>query len=226
MDLSGLGLPTLQGTGTSAIAGGQLAENFDTFLTLLTSQLKNQDPLEPMKSEQFTQQLVQFSQVEQQISTNDMLESLISLSLAAQHGALVDFIGKTVEGPGDRARLQDGSASWTFDLEKEPEEVSVLITNSSGLPVFATTTVGHEGTNEFLWDGRDNSGNTLPDDTYRISISATDSSGTAITSTVRTVGVVDGIEVVNGVAQLTVNGTVVPLNEVTSVSATPAAASE
>lgn len=220
MDLSSIGLPTLPSGTSSALAGKQLANNFDTFLTLLTSQLKNQDPLEPMSSEQFTQQLVQFSQVEQQITTNDHLESLTSLSLASQQAGLVDYIGKTVEGVGNQARLSDGAARWTFDLDGEPETVSILVTNESGRPVFATKTDGQKGENSFAWDGEDSAGNPLPDGIYAISIAAADKNGTSIGSTVRSRGIVDGVEIVDGIARLNVGGNVVPLNQVTSVAAT------
>ncbi|PJK28453.1 flagellar hook assembly protein FlgD [Minwuia thermotolerans] len=218
MDLSALGLPTLQNN-ASGVAGRKLSEDFDTFLTLLTSQLKNQDPLEPLKSEQFTQQLVQFSQVEQQIATNDNLESLVSLSLANQHGALVDYIGKSVEGVSDRARLTDGGATWRYELDEEAENVSILISNSQNRPIRAVQASGEAGLNSFDWDGRDDLGNTMPDGVYRISISAVDGEGTKIPATIRAGGIVDGVEVVDGVAQLTVNGAILPLSDVTAVSA-------
>src|SRR6267142_4445505 len=73
-----------------------LSTNFNTFLTLLTTQLKNQDPLAPMDSNQFTQQLVQFSQVEQQINANKNLESLISLTKNQASVNAVSYLGKTL----------------------------------------------------------------------------------------------------------------------------------
>lgn len=218
MDLSALGLPTLQ-KDASALAGRKLSEDFDTFLTLLTSQLQNQDPLEPLKSEQFTQQLVQFSQVEQQIATNDHLESLTSLSLASQHGALVDYIGKSVEGVSDRARLSDGSATWRYNLDEEADNVSILISNAQNRPVRAVQASGDAGLNSFTWDGRDDLGNTLPDGVYHISVAAEDGKGKKIPADILAGGIVDGVEVVDGVAQLTVNGAVLPLSDVTAVKA-------
>ncbi|WP_417518073.1 flagellar hook assembly protein FlgD [Minwuia sp.] len=220
MDLSALGLPTLQDNASGA-ASKKLTEDFDTFLTLLTSQLQNQDPLEPLKSEQFTQQLVQFSQVEQQIETNDQLESMVSLSLAAQHGALVDYIGKTVEGESSRARLSDGAANWNFELDEDAETVSILILNEANRPVGGFQTTGEAGQNNFTWDGRDDSGNTQPDGVYRISVTATNDDGNPIPARVQAGGIVDGVEVVNGIAQLSVNGAVIPLSNVTSVAGIP-----
>src|ERR1700744_3656694 len=81
---------------TQSAAQSQLSGNFDTFLTLLTTQLQNQDPLSPMDSTQFTQQLVEYSQVEQQINTNTNLTSLISLQQAGAGAASVGYLGKNV----------------------------------------------------------------------------------------------------------------------------------
>lgn len=220
MDLSALGLPTLQNN-ASGVAGRKLSEDFDTFLTLLTSQLENQDPLEPLKSEQFTQQLVQFSQVEQQIATNDQLETLTSLSLAAQHGALVDYIGKSVEGESNRTRLENGEASWTYELDGEPDRVSILIVDEQNRPVRSAIDNGERGLNSFAWDGRDDAGNRVADGVYRLSIAATDRDSGSIPVSVRASGIVDSVEVVGGVAQLSVNGAVLPLANVNSVSGIP-----
>src|SRR3954470_17819141 len=98
MDVTSVTAASTSATSTSAAASAQkqLAGNFDTFLTLLTTQLKNQDPLSPMDSNQFTQQLVQFSQVEQQINANKNLESLVSMSKAQGATSAVGYLGKTL----------------------------------------------------------------------------------------------------------------------------------
>src|ERR1700686_3335504 len=91
---------TTSTTSTAQAAGvvgsQQLAGNFDTFLKLLTTQLQNQDPLSPMDSNQFTQELVQFSQVEQQINTNTSLASLIALTKTQSSANAVSYLGKTI----------------------------------------------------------------------------------------------------------------------------------
>src|SRR5215468_478605 len=105
----------------STSAEQTLAGNFNTFLTLLTSQLQNQDPLSPMDSTQFTQQLVMFSQVEQQINTNDNLQSLIALNLSQNANSAVNYIGRSVVMTNGEGALQsngDGTSSvdWTYNL--------------------------------------------------------------------------------------------------------------
>src|SRR3954466_8260244 len=108
---------------TSATAGSaaasaqkQLAGNFDTFLTLLTTQLKNQDPTSPMDSNQFTQQLVEFSQVEQQIDANTNLKTLISQGTSQAGTFATSYLGKRVSVTNGQASLSSGAASWTYDL--------------------------------------------------------------------------------------------------------------
>src|SRR5580658_123707 len=103
-------------SGSSDSATQQLTGNMDTFLQLLTTQLQNQDPMNPMDSDQFTQQLVEYSQVEQQINTNSNLQSLISLQQGGAGSSAVGYLGKTVTVSGGTAPLTNGAASWNYTL--------------------------------------------------------------------------------------------------------------
>ena len=105
-------------TSSLSASGKSIAGNFDTFLQLLTTQLKNQNPLDPLDTNQFTQQLVQFSSVEQQLKTNDFLSALGAGQLAnsVQTNA-VNYIGKTVTAAGVRSELTNGKAVWNFSLK-------------------------------------------------------------------------------------------------------------
>src|SRR5258706_3924220 len=105
----------------------QLSTNFNTFLTLLTTQLKNQDPLSPMDSNQFTQQLVQFSQVEQQIDSNKNLESLISLTKTQTTTNAVSYLGKTLTITDGTAALQNGAAKWAYSLPSDAASTKLMI---------------------------------------------------------------------------------------------------
>src|SRR6218665_96226 len=93
-----------------------LANNFTTFLTLLTTQLKNQTPLDPMDTNQFTQQLVQFAQVEQQMKANDQLSSIVSIEKAAQSTTALAYVGQNVVVDGSTPNLTNGSATWSFNV--------------------------------------------------------------------------------------------------------------
>src|SRR3954462_4168733 len=99
---------------STGVEDGTIAGNFQTFLQLLTTQLKNQNPLSPLDTNQFTQQLVQFAQVEQQIGMNSSLNALLSLQQAGQTSAALGFLGQAVTVSGDTAKLAGGRASWSF----------------------------------------------------------------------------------------------------------------
>ena len=104
---------------TNASKDSTIAGDFDTFLKILTTQLQNQNPLDPIDSSQFTDQLVQFSSVEQSIKTNKNLEQLIALSGANAFTGVVSYIGKEVTAEGAATNLKDGAASWSFSLTKD-----------------------------------------------------------------------------------------------------------
>src|SRR5438045_3902850 len=109
--------PTVQTQKQKDTAG--LNQNFNQFLTLLTTQLKNQDPLSPMDSTQFTNQLVSFSQVEQQIRTNDNLTKLLANSNTAQTTLGLSYIGLTVQMDGDTFKYFGKDATMTYTLPKD-----------------------------------------------------------------------------------------------------------
>ncbi len=105
---------TSAGTGTNSAA--ELSGNFDTFLKVLTAQIQNQDPLSPMDSSQFTQQLVQFSGVEQQIKTNSSLDTLISTSNSTAGAALSGYLGQTAEIDSSGAQFNGDPVHWKYTL--------------------------------------------------------------------------------------------------------------
>src|SRR6478672_8665343 len=115
-----------------------IASNFTAFLRLLTTQLQNQNPLEPLDTNQFTQQLVQFAQVEQQLRSNDQLETLVALQKSTQASAALDFVGKTVVISGATTHLgTDGNTVWTFSSPK-PASATVTIKDSTGQTAFSS----------------------------------------------------------------------------------------
>src|SRR6187401_67414 len=109
--------PITTGTGTSSVSGAldnvEIASNFTTFLQLLTTQLKNQNPLDPLDTNQFTQQLVQFAQVEQQMKQNSQLATLISIEQSAQASVAMSYVGQKVVIDGSTQQLTEGKATWS-----------------------------------------------------------------------------------------------------------------
>lgn len=167
----------------AAASSSQLTNDFDDFLTLLTTQLQNQDPLEPMDSSEFTNQLVQFSSVEQQISTNQNLEALLAASNLQGDSSLLGYLGKTVVAETDLAALSDGSATWLYDLGTTAESTTLTIRNENGQLVAQSEGATEAGIHELQWDGKDLSGNDLPDGLYTISIEAQTAGGISIANT-------------------------------------------
>ncbi|MFT5489623.1 MAG: flagellar basal-body rod modification protein FlgD [Paracoccaceae bacterium] len=189
MDVSAVSALTQQPT-ASENAETTLSDTFDTFLTLLTTQLRYQDPLEPMDSSEFTSQLVQFSQVEQSISTNTNLEKLLGFQGANQAVAAIGYIGTSVEALSNALPLVDGSATMNYVLAEKAESAKVLVYDAAGDQVRSIESATSLGKHTVTWDGKDDAGNTLPDGAYTVVVSARDADinlievATSITATV------------------------------------------
>jgi len=204
------------GTTSGSSAMNQLSGNFDTFLQLLTTQLQNQDPLSPMDSNQFTQQLVEFSQVEQQIDSNTNLQTLISQG-ASQSGAYAtSYLGKTVTVSGGQGALTGGQAQWNYNLAAAATSTTLTVTNASGQAVYTGSGQTTAGNNTFSWNGEDNNGNQLADGTYTLSVSASNS-GTAVTTAVTSAGTVSEVDMTSGSPQLVIGSMEVPLSSIGEV---------
>ncbi len=197
---------------TSAVTGSgtkpttvTLADNFQTFLTLLTTQLKNQNPLDPLDTNQFTQQLVQFAQVEQQLKSNDQLAALLSVQQSMQTTQALGYVGHIVAIEGRTTTLANGRAGWSFNATK-PSTATINIQNAAGSTVYTGTFSLQAGTQNFVWDGKNNSGNAMPDGEYTMSITATDASGQTVAVSTETQGVVDSVDVSKSPPVLNVGG--------------------
>lgn len=202
---------TVDAVGTAAAAAQTKAQkslsgNFDTFLKLLTTQLQNQDPLEPLDSTKFTEQLVSYSQVEQQINTNQSLDSLIALTKSAAGANAVGYLGKTALTAGDATSLDGGSAAWRYALPKDAATLELAVTDLNGR-VVRTLSGGDKtvGTHEITWDGKNNAGTTVADGTYRLSVIAKTADGKAIDKGVWGIGQVKEVDM-SGVEPLVLIG--------------------
>jgi len=212
--------PTSSTTTASATqsATQQLSGNFQTFLTLLTTQLKNQDPMSPMDSNQFTQQLVMYSQVEQQIDTNSKLDSLISLGTNQTNSYAMNYLGKSVVLTNGQAALASGAANWTYGLDNAASSTTLTVTDSSGKTVYTKAGETTAGTHTFAWNGQDNNGNQLSDGSYTLTVASTAKDGSAVTTSVASKGTVTGIDLSGSSPQLVIGSTEVPLTDATLVA--------
>lgn len=211
------GTTSSAGAGQSA-AAAKLSETFDTFLTLLTKQLQYQDPLAPMDSTEFTSQLVQYSGVEQQLSTNTKLDRLIAMQTANQTSSGLMYLGTTVEAASDAIELTSGGAWVTYSTDETLTNVSLTILDSTGKPVRTAKAEGTVGDHRVGWDGADNNGNALPLGTYTVQMTGLDANGNPVVIGTGTIGRVDGVKVVGGETVLTIGGVSLPLSSVVSVS--------
>jgi len=201
----------------SAINMQSIAGNFQTFLTLLTTQLQNQDPTNPLDTNQFTQQLVQFAQVEQQLRANDQLTTLVSLQQSAQATQALGFVGENVTVNSNSAQLANGSATWTMSSPK-PATAAVTISNSSGQLVYSGSMTLQAGSNTFQWNGQGNDGTQWPDGTYSVSVAATDSSGQPVGVSTSVTVVVNSVDLTKNPPLLSVNGQNFTVNQILGVS--------
>lgn len=173
----------------------RLSDNYDTFLVLLTAQLQNQDPLAPMDSTQFTQQLVQFSQVEQQIRTNEELEGLASQYQAAAAGAALSYLGKDAIIEAGETYLAGGEANWAYRLPENADSMTIKVRDMAGRVIYETTTAPRTGGEHlFTWDGVKSDGSTATDGVYQISIEAARTDGERITPTISVRETIMGVD--------------------------------
>lgn len=206
---------------SSTVAGGTttrqtLASNFETFLTLLTTQLQHQNPLEPLDTNQFTQQLVAFAGVEQQLRTNDSLQSLVKLSQAAHNVTALGFVGAHVTAEGSTTELRDGLAVW-YLTAANPAQASISVLDQDGNTVYTETKTLDAGTQAFQWNGRTSTGTLAPDGSYKIAVTATDASGQAASVQTSFSGIVDQVDVSGDEPLLLVGATLITMDQIRSV---------
>jgi flagellar basal-body rod modification protein FlgD len=211
-------LPTSSsGSSLSSTTGASLAGNFQTFLTLLTTQLQNQDPLSPLDTNQFTQQLVQFASVEQQLKTNDQLTTLVSLQQTAQSTQALGFVGKTAVVDGSTASVTNASATWDLSVPTN-SNVNISITNSTGQTVFTGSYAVNAGNNQaFTWNGKGNDGTQWPDGKYKLTATAADSAGNPVAVSTQIQGVVNSVDLTQSPPLLSINGQTYTVSQIKSI---------
>jgi flagellar basal-body rod modification protein FlgD len=214
---------TTSTTGTSAADAAMKAStgmNKDDFLKLFVTQLQNQDPLNPQDSTQFLSQLAQMTQVEQAYNTNSNLTSMLNQGVYNATMSSVSLIGKQVEAPGSQVGLQSGSsAAINFNLGSPASQVTVKVLDSNGATVKTLTGgAASAGAGSIAWDGTNDAGTQQASGVYSFSVSATDASGTAVTSTGIIKGKVDGVDMSGTIPILSIGNVKLSLTDITSVS--------
>lgn len=204
----------------SQVAAGKLNTDYESFLKLLTAQLVNQDPLEPMDSSTFISQLAQLSQVEQAVQTNANLEQLSATLAASGLSQDLQLLGRNITVPGEGLTLAGGLAEIEYQLADTASDVRAIIRDKSGsyLRELSDLATGYGQTHQVTWDGLDINGLPVPDGDYSFEIIATDADGNEIAVQSYMQSLVDRLTIENGQATLHLaNGETALSSEVVAV---------
>jgi len=209
----------LQNQADTQAASTSLATDFSQFLQLLTIQLQNQDPLSPMETNEFTNQLVAFTGVEQQINSNQKLDDLIALQLGNTLGSALGYVGLDISYVSSEFSFNGTQPNTIrYSLNDQAVSSTLRILDESGNIVFETSAATAVGQNEFVWNGELSTGGTAEPGTYRIQIDALDSDDNGVTSTAVVSGTVTGVETQNGSVFAIVGERAVSLGSILSVN--------
>lgn len=201
----------------------KLQEELNRFLNLLVTQLKHQDPLDPMDASEFTSQLVQFASVEQQIYQNSNLEKLLQLQQSSHVASMVSYLGTTVEAAGTTMPLVDGRAEFSYSTTRAASEVTVIIRDSSGSTVYSVAGETDTGVHKFVWDGKSAGGLENPDGAYTVTVTGLDRDGNIIDVAHRVTGKVTGVSSEDGEFSLYMGDVAISMDDVISIRETPPA---
>jgi flagellar basal-body rod modification protein FlgD len=215
--------PVANSAATAQAAGldgsQQLAGNFSTFLQLLTTQLQNQNPLDPLDTNQFTQQLVEFASVEQQVDMNTNMQTLITLQQTSAATEALQLVGSTVTISGNSATLSNATgspATWSLNASA-PATANITITSATGQTAYTGKMALNAGAQNFSWNGQGNNGVQWPDGSYTISVNATGANGQPVTVSTQVQGVVSSVDMSKSPPSLMVGGQSVPISSVQSI---------
>jgi len=193
-----------------------LSTNFNSFLHLLLTQLQNQDPTTPMDTNQFTSELVQFSSVEQQITTNGSLTQLIQLTQGSEVIQSASTVGKQATVTADHIALQNGAGAINFKTATA-EPVAIAITNDAGVSIRGASLLSAAGANTWKWDGTGNNGSTVPDGAYKVVVLGAPPGSTAAALPFTVTGTATGVTNANGAVSLDLGALQVGFGDVQSL---------
>ena len=213
---SSVGTAGASANASSLLGQQEIASNFQEFLKLLTTQLKNQDPLSPLDTNQFTQQLVAFASVEQQLKTNTDLDKLVMLNKTSQATAALGFVGSQVTADGSTTQLKNGLAAWNITSPR-PAAASVSIVDQNGNTVWTGQQTLDTGTQSYSWNGRTSTGTIAPDGLYTIQITAQDAAGQSVAVSTQYTGTVTGVDLSGSQPLLQVGSSYLTISQIRSI---------
>ncbi|HBM90883.1 MAG TPA: hypothetical protein DD400_03275 [Rhodospirillaceae bacterium] len=189
-------LASTQSAATKVDDSSSIWGEFNTFLQILTTQLQNQDPTEPVDASEFTNQLVQYAEVEQQISTNDKLSDITKILNSNGITPVLDYIGQYVEtSTTDEMVVQGGVGMMSYVLNGEALSAEISVQDENGDVIATIDGPSELGMNRIAWDGGLDEGGVAQDGVYKFVITAKDGAGdTMEVSDIRIIGQVSSIE--------------------------------
>lgn len=213
---AGLGSSSLTAAASRSDAGGS---EFNTFLKLLTTQMQNQDPLDPIKSSEYTQQLAQYSQLEQTIQGNGTLNSILTRLSSHDTAQAIGLSGRNVVLNTATAGLGAAPATWTYAADRNAASLLASITDASGRVVATAALPTDSRSGNFGWNGALPGGSSAVSGSYTLSVRGVDASGAVVPVAVNATGKVGDVTITNGVVGVDINGVTQPFSSIIRVSA-------
>ena len=210
--------PVAQTLASAANAKSTAGADFNMFLKLLTTQMQNQDPLDPMKASEYTQQLAQYTQIEQTVQQSGTLKEILARLSSQDVAQASGLIGRDAIFASTTAGLGAGAAAWTYELPAAGRNIVASIANSNG-KVVATRSLADGTGGAFAWDGQLANGSRAADGAYVLSIEASDATDKKLPVTILSTGRVSDVTMVNGAPALGINGVALPVASLVKVSA-------
>lgn len=212
--------PAALASGAATKATSTIGADFNMFLKLLTTQMQHQDPLDPMDTSQYTQQLVQYSQVEQSVQQTGTLKDILARLNAQDMAQASNFIGREARFDTSVSGLGASTpANWTFQPEGKAVSMTATVTDGSGKVVREVTIDPATNNGRFSWDGMTAAGTRAPEGPYMLSVKAVDAAGAQVPVTVNGVGIVRDVVTDGSTVSLGLNGVRMPLSALIALSA-------
>lgn len=196
-----------------------IGADFNMFLKLLTTQMQNQDPLSPMDSTQYTQQLAQYSQVEQTVQQTSTLKEILARLSTQDMSQAAGFIGKDAVFSSAVSGLGAQPARWNYTTSRPIASGTATITNASGAAVFTRALSGADASGSIGWDGTLADGTRAPNGAYSLAIKGVDAAGAPMAAVINSTGTVSDVSARNGTLSLGVNGVPMKIDTLLSLAA-------
>ncbi len=206
MSITSVSSSILSSNSSKSADASALSGNYEMFLQLLVTQMQNQNPLDPTDATEFTNQLVQYSSVEQQIKMNSTLADMKTMFAVQNAMAFVSYVGKSVTVDASTAEYADGSATWNFNASAASDAASISVVDSEGNTVYSTTEKLASGDGKFVWTGETTNGSLAAAGSYTLKITGKTTAGNTVTYKSELSGVVDNVDFSGTTPLLTIDG--------------------